>query len=251
VNAATEEATATPQEAPKALVGERWRGPVMVGDHGAMAERLCAVTLGHGPGAWPVAWVWYDGFGWSWLTEENAVDRERVLVAWARHAQFRAELAESDGRNDRDARQAYRAKWVAVLAALGLEHGEFDAVGAIRTLTRQRDVAEARLRDARDVIKALLAAAVPHPVEHPTMHAAWQRVESYLTALGSSYAPVGGTSGLPMRAWTALPAAQRQRVVAWLVSSRHDLELDREALAAEHGFDFVAAIEALVAWVTP
>ncbi len=62
----------------------------------------------------------------------------------------------------------------------------------IEVVRAQRDMAEARLRDAREVIKGLLASARPNPTEHPTMHAAWKRAENYLTALGSSYDATAG-----------------------------------------------------------
>lgn len=224
---------------PGAMADERWRGGVLVGDD-RKEERLCAVTLGRASDSWPRAWVWYPGFGWSLQDEDNFVDQADILVAWARSAQARAEKAELDGKDDRDARQAYRAKWVAVLEALGLEAGDFDAVGAIGRIKNSLGLAESLERLSQGVLREVLASAVPHPTEHPTMHAAWQKAHAYLRAASGQG-----------RAWAALPAPQRHRVAIWLEDTMRGMEVEREQMATEHGFDFVAAVEALVAWVTP
>ena len=208
-----------PTEAPKPMVDERWRGEVLLGDRsGPMQRWLCAITYSDAPAAWPVAWIWYVGFGWSMQTEDNGHERDRILVAWARQRQSEHEAAEE--------RMADVAQ-------------EFDSI------VSERDLHLARQREACGMVAALLASAVPHPVEHPTMHAAWVAARAFLDGLEEQ--PVGGWRG----GWYSFTSKQRGRVASWLDSTVHDLQVDREGMVKDLGFDFVAAAEALVGWVTP
>jgi hypothetical protein len=53
-----------------------------------------------------------------------------------------------------------------------------DAVKA--DCTGEKPAAQPTMQEALDVIRALLKSAHPHPVEHPTMTAAWKKAEAFL-----------------------------------------------------------------------
>lgn len=51
--------------------------------------------------------------------------------------------------------------------------------------------------------------------------------------------------------WESVPIEHRHKVAEWLRDQVHDLEVDRESLAEEEGFDLVAAIDALADHLEP
>jgi hypothetical protein len=61
-----------------------------------------------------------------------------------------------------------------------------EAVQALRVASNDANAAEAEVERLRGVIRTMIASAVPHPIEHPTMTQAWADARAVLGEDGES-----------------------------------------------------------------